>query len=289
MKFFFIIFILLFNISCRTNLDYIVYHQSVNDADSLYRMANKPKKAYKKYRRTFRKYEPRNYSRIHEYQQYIQLGEKFNKRIKDKELFELIYLLAPNNDVGLFVAFEQVFQKHGIDSIIISEIMNDWEQNIDKELRDSISNAIYRDQNSIKENNEFLRKKVVEKNFLLFKNLMENNRFPSEEKVGMRDGSDNSLSIHALILNLFIEDHQFDYLRENLPRFIKSGDFSPYDYAFLVDLKISGIDQNSSFYGTSGNYTDTVKVNLKRKSIGLPSIFHADLIRKNVMVENDID
>ena len=118
---------------------------------------------------------------------------------------------------------------------------------------------------------------------------MENNRFPSEEKVGMRDGSDNSLSIHALILNLFIEDHQFDYLRENLPRFIKSGDFSPYDYAFLVDLKISGIDQNSSFYGTSGNYTDTVKVNLKRKSIGLPSIFHADLIRKNVMVENDID
>lgn len=112
---FFIALLTVLFCSCKNReLNYITYYNKVNDIDSIFRIANKPKKAIHKYRKLFRKYPPKNQERIAEYETYITLADRYKKNFGGKEnLYKLIHLNTPYNN---YKRLYGLYQKYGIDS-----------------------------------------------------------------------------------------------------------------------------------------------------------------------------
>ncbi len=81
----FLLIALLSLTSCKKN--YITYYNKVNEADSIYRMANNPKLAVKEYRKIFEEYTPKNQDRIEEYATYITLADQYHEDFGGKKAF----------------------------------------------------------------------------------------------------------------------------------------------------------------------------------------------------------
>ena len=77
-----LLIILVSFLSCKNRkVNYITYYNKVNEIDSIYRMADQPEKAIRKFKRLFQKYEPKNQELTEEYKTYIQLADQYHKNL----------------------------------------------------------------------------------------------------------------------------------------------------------------------------------------------------------------
>lgn len=272
-------FFLFIILSCKAReVNYISYYQRVNEIDSIYRFANQPKKAVKKYKKLFRKYEPKNQRNIEELGNYLILADKYNKDFGgEKSLRKLIYLLAPySRYYDKPNPYYPLFKKYSIDSLDVKNEIAQWRNELNKELIDSVSIAMKRDAISILEANDSLRDLNDRKNIEFLKWTFKNYGFPSQQKIGYED----EVSVGVLLLNLGcsnIDEKDYEYLRGKVLEFVKSGDCPPDYYAQMVDNHEYCVKNSVVPYGRFNVLTDVVDtlwVNKNRKSIGLPSINH---------------
>ena len=76
MKSFLTFILLILLISCKNQkTNYIVYYNKVLIADSIMRFENDTIKSLKKYRKVFKKFEPKNDDRLNEFENFILLSD----------------------------------------------------------------------------------------------------------------------------------------------------------------------------------------------------------------------
>ncbi|WP_347220035.1 hypothetical protein [Chryseobacterium sp.] len=258
--------------SCKKN--YIIYYNEVNRTDSIFRLANNPKAAIKEYRELFKEYTPKNQERINEYVTYITLADQYNEDFGGKKsLYHLISLIAPFDQQ--YKEYLPLFKKYGIDSTDVQQKMKDWKNNLNKQLIDSFKIAFKRDQEGRPYDTALVRKNV-EKNARLFKWTFENFGFPSKDKIG--DGPMLTLISHMSESKIL-----YPYLQPKILEYVKSGDCPPLDYSMMVDAHDFTLGKGT-YYGMGRTFLkeiDSVTINRHRKSIGLPSLKHTDIIKKD--------
>ena len=90
-KLIFFLLILSLIISCRSKRNYVTYYKKVYEADSILRFKSDTLLALKKYRKIFRKYEPKNNENIKEFETFITLSDQFGKNFGGKKnIYKLI-------------------------------------------------------------------------------------------------------------------------------------------------------------------------------------------------------
>lgn len=274
----FLFFILVFFLSCKNQgTNYITYYNKVNEIDSIYRMANKPEKAIKKFTKLFHKYEPKNQELTEEYKTYIKLADQYHKNFGGKKsLYKLITLLAPYGNE--YKKLYPLCKKYGIDSLEVSQKVTHWKMNLNRILIDSFSIAMIRDQKGRPENIALVNKNI-EKNVNLFFWTFEHYGFPDEQKIG-RLGNDNVFIAMPTLLSHMIGSKKYPEFRKKLFEYVKSGHCSPQEYALMSDT-YDYYRNTAVRYSLRNNNTDSVRINRNRKSIGLPSIKHSSKIRKD--------
>ncbi|WP_370899169.1 hypothetical protein [Chryseobacterium gossypii] len=279
------VYIMLINLavlfSCRSReQNYIVYYNKVNKIDSIYRIANKPVKAIRRYKRLFRNYQPKNQERIEEYATYIKLSDKNHKNFGgQKSLYRLLPLIAPYNKK--YTDFFDLYQKYGIDSITVKNKISHWRKNLNKQLIDSFTIAMIRDQEGRNNPRDPITTKInVEKNAKLLLWTFKNFGYPSMQKIG-NIGNDNIfLAMHTFLTHMN-ESEEYPKIKSKLLEYVESGDCPPISYAMMID-NYNYIHHENSVYGFSfSSSKDSLQINRNRKLIGLPSLKHYDRIRKD--------
>lgn len=275
-----VLIVLIISISCKTReKNYITYYQKVVEIDSIYRLADKPKVAVRKYKRLFRKYEPKHHYMMDEFGTYIELSDRYNKNFGGKEsLKKLIHILAPGAEHRWHVRYYPLLNKYGMDSLEIEKEFAIWRNGFDKELLDSFSIAIDRDQKPLlaEERGQKLIELSRKQNFQLLKWAFENRGYPSVQKIG------NKANYHALWINLS-GINEYENLKSKLFEYVKSGDCPPVDYATLIDYHENGNKRRVQYLMNANDdgIIDSAFVNKNRKELGLPSIKHSVKIRKD--------
>lgn len=276
-------------LSCKQqDLNYIVYYQKVNEIDSVYKLANKPKEAAKQYKKLFRKYEPKNQDLMQEYGNYITLADQHNIKFKRKKsLKKLIHLLAPGQHHDWQRPYYPLFNKYGIDSLKVKWEMAIWESNLNKVLLDSFSVAMERDQAPRIAKDYDLVELNNEKNFELLKWTFENFGYPSREIIGLKGNRGRDIHVSTIILNQFATK-DYEYLKNELIKYVKSGDLEPTSYASFID-RYEVLKERGVIYGERLSFEDvldTIQIDKNRKNIGLPSMKHTRILIN--MKHNDL-
>ena len=279
--------LLIFIVSCKTKpVNYITYYNKVNEIDSTFRFQRDTITTIKKYRKLFRKYPPKNQERISEFETFVKIADIKNKKFGgQKSLFKLIPLVAPNwkykkEDQDFF----ELYKRYGIDSLKIEQKISIWKKGLNKQLVDSFSLAFIRDQ----ENNRddvFLFTKNDKKNGRLLLWTFENYGYPSLQKIGLYGNNEVHMPMSSLFLHMPWQD-QYLEIQKKILEYVKSGDCPPRDYAGMVDRYLLQVKNEDILYGYYISYDtvlDTIKVNKNRKSIGLPSLQHTAIIRKDFL------
>ena len=279
--------LLIFIVSCKTKpVNYITYYNKVNEIDSTFRFQRDTLTTIKKYRKLFRKYPPKNQERISEFETFIKIADHKNKKFGgQKSLYKLIPLVAPNwkykkEDQDFF----ELYKRYGIDSLKIEQKISIWKKGLNKQLVDSFSLAFIRDQ----ENNRddvFLFTKNDKKNGRLLLWTFENYGYPSLQKIGLYGNNEVHMPMSSLFLHMPWQD-QYLEIQKKILEYVKSGDCPPRDYAGMVDRYLLQVKNEDILYGYYISYDtvlDTIKVNKNRKSIGLPSLQHTAIIRKDFL------
>ncbi|MGG7471452.1 hypothetical protein ACVVIH_19780 [Chryseobacterium arthrosphaerae] len=283
-------FYLLSLVSCKKKeINYIPYYQKVNTIDSIYRIAGNSQLALEEYKSLFEKYEPKNQERIKEYETYVTLSDKYNIDFGGKKsLNKLILLIAPYGDY--YKLYFPLFKKYGIDSTEVKEKISNWKKGLNQALIDSFTIAIKRDQ-YLRHIDFTVQSKNLKKNAAFLIWTFNKYGFPTPQKIGTM-GHDNTLFIMPTFLTHMVESKEhYPYIRAKLYEYLKSGDCIPRDYALMIDayhLDHYGI----AYYSTASNYElsskiDSAKINHHRKSIGLPSLKHTAIIKKNFLKHNE--
>ncbi|MEJ5105368.1 hypothetical protein [Chryseobacterium sp. MYb328] len=262
--------ILLFLTSCKKN--YITYYNRINDADSIYRLANNPKLAVEEYREIFKDYAPKNQDRIEEYATYITLADQYHEDFGGKKsLYQLISLLAPYGEE--YKKYLPLFNKYGIDNPSVEQKITEWKQGLDKKLVDSFKIALQRDQMG-RPLDTALTRKNVEKNAKLLIWTFKNYGFPTPEKIGW-------FPMPTFITHMVESKKDYPFIKEKLLEYVKSGDLSPRDYARMDDTYL-GAHQQITLYGFNMiPVKDSAQTNRNRKTLGIPSMKHSSKIRKD--------
>lgn len=280
MKKFLISFLVLI-LSCKpASTNFIVYLNKVNEIDSIYRMKNDTLKAQKLYSKLFKNYTPHQVELIDEYETYIKLSDKYNKNFGGKKsLYRLIPLVAPNWKYKKQDAeFLNLYKKYGIDSLIITQKIGEWNKNLDQKLVDSFAVALVRDQEKHR-SDDALNKKNDRKNGNLLKWTFENYGYPSLQKIGLWGNQGNFINIHPLIIHMAGEKN-FEYFKTKILDYVKIGDCPPINYASMID-KYCLINNLETEYGTFDGVPikDSSKIDANRRLIGMPSLKHLKKIR----------
>lgn len=267
--------------SCKKN--YIVYYNRVNEIDSIYRLANNPNLAVKEYRELFKEYDPKNQEWIEEYSTYISLADKYEEDFGGKKsLYKLIVLIAPYDKK--YKKYLSLFSKYGVDSIEVKQKITDWKKGVNRQLIDSFSIALARDQKGRPFDTIEVRRNI-EKNAHLFKWTFENIGFPSKDKIG-------SGPMLTLISHMSESKTLYPYLETKILEYVKSGECPPLDYSMMIDGYQFTPGKNT-YYGMGRTFLkkiDSAAINRHRKNIGLPSLKHAAIIKKDFfkkLKEND--
>lgn len=281
MKSFLTFILLILLISCKNQkTNYIVYYNKVLIADSIMRFENDTIKSLKKYRKVFKKFEPKNDDRLNEFENFIILSDYYNKNFGGKKsLLKLVKLNAYNwetkkNDKKII----HLFEKYKVDSSEINSLLKDCNKNLNKTLIDSFKIALKRDQEE-RPTNLKLVKKNVDKNARLLIWTFENYGFPSSDKIGWFP--------MLTFLTHMIESDKYPYFEKKLLEYVKSGECAPRDYAMMIDYNLLLVEkQNKTIYGFNGvEIIDSIQVNKNRKSIGLPGLIHNSKIRKDLKIK----
>lgn len=289
----FLLFFLFSVSACKTReVDYIPYYKRVVEIDSIYRLADRPKAAVRKYRRLFRKYEPRNQDRIEEYATYITLADRYNMNFGgEKSLRKLIRLLVSHPNYDYHNPYYQLIEKYGIDNVEIDNEITRWRDGLNKEFMDSFSVAMERDSiprlnlnifESIEMNDNYESIKMNDSlNFELLKWTFKKYGYPSQNTIDITGG----VNISIILIHLgstMSDEKEFDYLKNKVWEYVKSGDCPPTHYAQMIDFyEFNRNNPRGAPYGLYTGFSDvadTLWVNKNRKSIGLPSIEHGERI-----------
>lgn len=265
--------------SCK-NRNYIIYYNKVNEIDSIYRIANKPEKAVKKYKKLFRKYSPKNQERIEEYETYIKLADKYQKNFGGKRsLYKLITLVAPYGNT--YRKHFNLYQKYGIDSMEVKHRIADWKKSLNKQLIDSFTVAMIRDQAGRPTDRENV-KKNVKKNAELFIWTFKRFGFPSLQKIGNIGNDDIFIAMPTLITHMNESEEYYPQIKDKILEYIKTGDCPPMYYKLMVDNPNFMNNRETLYSYNPGISKDSTQIDRNRKSIGLPSLKHAAKIRKDL-------
>lgn len=156
------------------------------------------------------------------------------------------------------------------------------EKGLNQKLIDSFTVAFQRDQSSRKDGNYQEVIKNDKKNAELLKWMFENYGFPSLQKIGLSNG-DLLIPSGPLLLHMADYDEYHQYFKTKILEYVKSGDCPPRDYAAMIDRNDSHHKQPYTYgvYQGYENIKDSATVNRNRKSIGLPSLKHAQWITKD--------
>lgn len=271
-------------ISCNTReKNYIIYYNKVNEIDSIYRIAQRPKLAIKKFRKLFKEFPPKNQERIEEFENYIYLSDKYQENFGGKKnLYKFITLIAPYRNA--YQEHLPLFKKYGIDSLEAANKTDLWLRSREKVLMDSITTLFIRDQEGKRLDINISARNDL-KNAKLMKWIFDNYGYPSLQKVGVFGNDDVFLPMSTFFSHMSASQ-DYPYFEKKLKRYLEMGDCSPREYSTMVDryhlqvLKYKML--YGSYIGVDGIF-DTVQVNRNRKSIGLPSLKHNNIITKDFL------
>ncbi|WP_353149702.1 hypothetical protein [Chryseobacterium sp.] len=283
--------------SCKNrNPNYITYYNKVNEIDSIYRYKRDTLAVIKQYKKLFRQYPPKNQDKIEEYETYIKLADQHHMKFGGKKsLYRLIPLVAPywqykrkEND------FIQLYQKYGIDRQEMDREAAQWKKKLNRKLIDSFTVVFQRDQENKRSDHELL-KANDRKNAQTLKWMFTNYGFPGLQKIGLWNG-DFFMPSGPVLLHMADYPENHLYFKDKILEYVKSGDCPPRDYAAMIDRYYLHVLKKEIPYGVYSGYEgikDSVMVNRNRKSIGLPSLKHVQLIIKDnfkrIKKKNDPD
>ncbi|MDR2237552.1 MAG: hypothetical protein LBE92_15635 [Chryseobacterium sp.] len=201
--------------------------------------------------------------------------------MEKKTLYKLIPLLAPNwkynREDRTIIA---LYGRYGIDSLEIESEVKEWKKNLNKKLIDSFSVATFRDSEGGRGNRELILKNDKKNEQLLIWTL-KNYGYPSLQKIGLWSNNDEPMSI-GTILNHMASYDTYPYFKKELLKYVESGECTPLDYAMMVD-KFDMIKGRDCTYCTFKNIpvSDSLKVNINRRKIGMPSLNHSKKIHND--------
>ena len=273
----FLITICLISSCNKRELNYITYYQKVSEIDSILRFANQPEIAVKEYGKLFKKYEPKNQEKTREYETYIILAQKSNIDFGGKKsLKKLIYLTAPYSVFGSGKEYYPLYNKYGMDSLEVKKEIDHWKNSLNKTLVDSLTIAMIRDQKyrSKEDYDEDLFLLADAKNSTLLKQTFEKYGYPSIYKIGIKGNDGINIHVYSIMLHM-VMSKDYEYLKNKLYEFIKSGECPPEVYSVFVDRHES-IYNKRILYGDYGiiENVDSTLIDKNRKAIGLPSTRH---------------
>lgn len=276
---------LVFLTGCKKKeVNYILYYQKVNDIDSIYRLAGKPKLAIEEYKKLFEEYDPRNQERLQEYETYITLADRFNIDFGGKRSLKKLILLKAERG-GSCKEYYPLFKKYGIDSLEVKEQISDWKEDLNQTLIDSFTVAMRRDQEGRRPLDTTLAHRNVMKNarFLLW--TFKKYGYPTAEKMGTMGPNDTFFAMTTFLTHMNEAKEYYPQIKTKLYEYVKSGDCVPRDYTLMVD-NIAFLEDKEGIYRFNPNVsTDSAKINRHRRSIGLPSLKHSARIRKDFFKE----
>ena len=289
MKSYFYYFLILIHlsliiISCNTwEKNYITYYNKVNEIDSIYRIAQRPKLAIKKFRKLFTEFQPKNQERIEEFKNYIYLSDKYQKNFGGKKnLYKFITLIAPYRNA--YQEHLPLFKKYGIDSLEAVNKIDLWVRSREKVLMDSITTLFIRDQEGKRLDVNISARNDL-KNAKLMKWIFDNYGYPSLQKVGVFGNDDVFLPMSTFFSHMSASQ-DYPYFEKKLKRYLEMGDCTPREYSTMVDRYHLQVLKDKMLYGSYigiDGISDTIQVNKNRKSVGLPSLKHNNIITKDFL------
>lgn len=268
-------------------VNYINYYNEVLEIDSLWRVEGKEELAVHRFAKLFEKYSPKNQNGLMEYENFIRLAEKHNINFGGKKsLKQLIRLIAPIAHHGWLNEYYPLFNKYGIDSLGVTQELNKWRSELNKEYIDSMTIAWQRDQSPRLEVDfeQMIKNDSLNHQMLLWG--FEKYGFPSLQKVGLQSNNQVSFHVSTILLHLgsAIDDpNAFKYFASKVFDYVKSGDCPPEDYARMVDRYELSVkkDSTTSYYkykGASEVVSDSILVDRNRRNLGLPSLKYDKVI-----------
>lgn len=271
-------------ISCKTReTNYITYYNKVNEIDSIYRIAQRPKLAIKKFRKLFKEFQPKNQERIEEFENYIYLSDKYQENFGGKKnLYKFITLIAPYRNA--YQEHLPLFKKYGIDSLEAVNKTDLWVRSREKVLMDSITTLFIRDQEGRRLDINISARNDL-KNAKLMKWIFDNYGYPSLQKVGVFGNDDVFLPMSTFFSHMSASQ-DYPYFEKKLKRYLEMGDCSPREYSTMVDRYHLQVLKDKMLYGSYigvDGISDTIQVNKNRKSVGLPSLKHNNIITKDFL------
>ena len=271
-------------ITCNTReKNYIIYYNKVNEIDSIYRIAQRPKLAIKKIRKLFKEFPPKNQERIEEFENYIYLSDKYQENFGGKKnLYKFITLIAPYRNA--YQEHLPLFKKYGIDSLEAANKTDLWVRSREKVLMDSITTLFIRDQEGKRLDVNISARNDL-KNAKLMKWIFDNYGYPSLQKVGVFGNDDVFLPMSTFFSHMSASQ-DYPYFEKKLKRYLEMGDCTPREYSTMVDRYHLQVLKDKMLYGSYigvDGISDTVQVNKNRKSVGLPSLKHNNIITKDFL------
>jgi hypothetical protein len=264
------VFIVIFSlVSCKSR-NYITYYNKAYSIDSVYKINRDTIAFIKRYKKLYRKYRPAaSIKEVEKYETYIILSDKYNKKFGGKKrLNTVLDLTAPL--IKRNKALYPICEKYGIDSFSVERNIASSKDNMNKRLIDSFSVAFVRDQEAKRSVYSVMMKNDA-KNAKLLKWTLENYGYPSLQKIGIIGNDGVFMPMLTFLSHMAGMPAYYPYFKEKLLGYVKSGDCPPLNYATMVD-RYEGINKREILYDEYfGDFSDTVKVNRNRRSIGLKS------------------
>jgi len=271
-------------ISCEKReqeINSISYYNKVNEIDSIYRIAKNPELAAKEYKALFKEYAPKNQEYIEEYETYIKLSEQYNIDFGGKEsLYKLITLISPSGNT--YKKYLPLFKKYGIDSTEVKQRTALYKNSLNHILIDSLTVASHRDQEANRQDMMIMLRND-RKNLNLFLRIFDQYGYPSEQKIGTVGNDGEPLAIVTILSHLICLDHKKIYPR--LEEYLKKGEIPPRVFALIID-KYYLCQQSEHYFNVSSglsSHEDSLTINRRRKTIGLPSLTHYSKIREDFL------
>ncbi|WP_159076427.1 hypothetical protein [Flagellimonas amoyensis] len=272
-----------------TEINYVPYYLEVYRADSFY-LKGFYQQSYKILDDLFKEYAPLNQFGLFEMQTYI----KSAYQTKNYDMIKPTFIKLMNtwgfvpktafSDSILSNAWDRV--KIDEEKIVSSE--NSYKEKINWTLRETIVAIKLQDQNFRGRNGE---DSIDRQHIILLKDIFNKYGYPDFRLIG-NSRSDENIDLLVVFNHISdnLEEDEYIFFRESLLKYVRKGTASPVCLAFLEDKRCFDIGE-PTVYGTFGTdisfgekrlKVDTLEVNKKRKSIGLPSLQYSKFKRDRI-------
>ena len=211
------------------------------------------------------------------------MSDKYQKNFGGKKnLYKFITLIAPYRNA--YQEHLPLFKKYGIDSLEAANKTHLWLRSREKVLMDSITTLFIRDQEGRRLDINISARNDL-KNAKLMKWIFDNYGYPSLQKVGVFGNDDVFLPMSTFFSHMSASQ-DYPYFEKKLKRYLEMGDCTPREYSTMIDRYHLQVLKDKMLYGSYigvDGISDTVQVNKNRKSVGLPSLKHNNIITKDFL------